>query len=279
MYYPEGMKARVSPVQSIEPHRILAPTRDSNQKPPGPESRVVTTILPLHTNNVPRWRHDVTKHALHISACRRARKMILFCFYNFLGCQIQKYHRFRICICGHVIKGLHDVMAWLYNVTKLTLSILMRRVAGHMIRCACTDGCLDYLIRKCRCLIRKCHGISTNMMTLNYAVTSWSWRLVTISQISFHISLLDDMLQLSNIYVILVYWHMKIEGILVLPQFHTVAWRHIGPSWCDVVTCWRQLLEIVSMICLTPTTQISIELVKESQYGSNTKLVGAAEWG
>ena len=29
MYYPEGMKARVSPVQSIEPHRILAPTRDS----------------------------------------------------------------------------------------------------------------------------------------------------------------------------------------------------------------------------------------------------------
>ena len=27
MYYPEGMKARVSPVQSIDPHRILAPTR------------------------------------------------------------------------------------------------------------------------------------------------------------------------------------------------------------------------------------------------------------
>ena len=49
MYYPKRMKARVSPVQSIEPHRILAPTRDSNQEPPGPESRVVTTILPLHT--------------------------------------------------------------------------------------------------------------------------------------------------------------------------------------------------------------------------------------
>ena len=49
MYYPEEMKARVSPVQSIEPHRILAPTRDSNQEPPGPESRVVTTALPLHT--------------------------------------------------------------------------------------------------------------------------------------------------------------------------------------------------------------------------------------
>ena len=52
MYYPEGMKARVSPVQSIEPHRILAPTRDLNREPLGPQSRVVTTILPLHT--VPR---------------------------------------------------------------------------------------------------------------------------------------------------------------------------------------------------------------------------------
>ena len=50
MYYPEGMKARVSPVQSIEPHRILAPTRDLNQEPPGSESRVVTTIQPLHTS-------------------------------------------------------------------------------------------------------------------------------------------------------------------------------------------------------------------------------------
>ena len=48
MYYPEEMKARVSPMQSIEPHRILAPRTNSNQEPPGPQSRVVTTIiLPL----------------------------------------------------------------------------------------------------------------------------------------------------------------------------------------------------------------------------------------
>ena len=39
MYYPEGMKARVSLVQSNEPHRILASTWDSNQELPGPESR------------------------------------------------------------------------------------------------------------------------------------------------------------------------------------------------------------------------------------------------
>ena len=49
MYYPEEMKARVSPVQSIEPHRILAPTRDLNREPLGPQSRVVTTTLPLQT--------------------------------------------------------------------------------------------------------------------------------------------------------------------------------------------------------------------------------------
>ena len=47
MYYPKGMKARVSPVQSIEPHRILVPTRDSNQEPPDPQSGVVTTIITL----------------------------------------------------------------------------------------------------------------------------------------------------------------------------------------------------------------------------------------
>ena len=42
-------KVRVSPVQSIERHRILSPTQYSNQGPPGPQSRVVTTILPLLT--------------------------------------------------------------------------------------------------------------------------------------------------------------------------------------------------------------------------------------
>ena len=52
MYYPERMKARVSLVQSIEPHRILAPTQDLNRVPLGPQSRVVTTILPLHTSQV-----------------------------------------------------------------------------------------------------------------------------------------------------------------------------------------------------------------------------------
>ena len=57
MYYREGMKARVSPVQSIEPHRILAPTRDLNRESLGPQSRVVTTIPLLHTysTSATRW--------------------------------------------------------------------------------------------------------------------------------------------------------------------------------------------------------------------------------
>ena len=45
------MKAQESPVQSIEPHRILAPTLDLNQGPPGPWSKVVATILLLHIMN------------------------------------------------------------------------------------------------------------------------------------------------------------------------------------------------------------------------------------
>ena len=42
MYYSEGMKTQVSPVQSIEPHRILEPTQDLNQGPPGSQSRLVS---------------------------------------------------------------------------------------------------------------------------------------------------------------------------------------------------------------------------------------------
>ena len=47
------MKAQVSPVQSIEPRRIFSLTWDLNQGPPGPQSRVVITILPLHTILLP----------------------------------------------------------------------------------------------------------------------------------------------------------------------------------------------------------------------------------
>ena len=55
MYYPEGMKARVSPVQWSKPNSILAPTQDSN---PGgriqnhkrwPLHYHCTHTLPLHT--------------------------------------------------------------------------------------------------------------------------------------------------------------------------------------------------------------------------------------
>ena len=57
MYYPKGMKTRMSPVQSIKPHRILAPIRDSNQEPLDPQSEVVAPIPPLHTywNGVNIW--------------------------------------------------------------------------------------------------------------------------------------------------------------------------------------------------------------------------------
>ena len=52
------------------------------------ELNLVIVIVFAWWNNVTKWRHDVIKHAVPISACRRARKMILFCFYSILGCQV-----------------------------------------------------------------------------------------------------------------------------------------------------------------------------------------------
>ena len=117
-------------------------------------------------------------------------------------------------------------MAWLYDVTKLTPSILACGLARQMIRCPCIHSCLHHLIRKC--LI-----ISTGIMTILYAVTSWSWRLVTVSQISFHLSKLDNILQLSNMYVNLVNWHVKIKSILV----YSISYDGMT-SHRDVMT-WR----------------------------------------
>ena len=58
MYYPEGMKARLSPVQPIEPNRILATTQDLNQGPLSPQSRVLTTMLSLYWRNFS-WLHSL----------------------------------------------------------------------------------------------------------------------------------------------------------------------------------------------------------------------------
>ena len=53
-------------------------------------------------------RHDITKLIFPISARTWARKMIRFCFYDTLGCWIQKICRF--CIC--MMTSRHDVMPW-----------------------------------------------------------------------------------------------------------------------------------------------------------------------
>ena len=70
----------VSPVQSIEPHRILAPTRDLNQEPPGPESRVVTTILPLPSIHLVITPYMHGSHCLYFLCIRPSLVIIrLFC--------------------------------------------------------------------------------------------------------------------------------------------------------------------------------------------------------
>ena len=53
--------------------------------------------------------HDITKLILPISARRCARKMMRFCFYDTLGCWIQKLCRF--CICMMTFTSWHH-MPW-----------------------------------------------------------------------------------------------------------------------------------------------------------------------
>ena len=86
MYYPGGMKARVSPVQSIEPHRILEPTRDTNQEPPAPQSKGVTTILPLHGQTC--W--------LFVEGCSWGWKVVDACINHLFCCVLLCTNMFKI---------------------------------------------------------------------------------------------------------------------------------------------------------------------------------------
>ena len=98
-------------------------------------SSKMLSVLYLH-DDVTSWRHVMTsKTGCTLSQLVEVlERWFFFCFYSILGCQVQKYHRFCIFICGHVTKWRYDVMAWLYDVTKLTPSISTCRVTRQMIR-------------------------------------------------------------------------------------------------------------------------------------------------
>ena len=70
------------------------------------ELNFVIVIIFAWWNNVTKWRHDVIKHAVPISACSSARDMIFFVSIVF-WVAVQKYHRFYIYICGYVITWRH----------------------------------------------------------------------------------------------------------------------------------------------------------------------------
>ena len=126
-------------------------------------------LLSLYLHNGLTSRNDVmtSLNMLYLSQLVDVlARWFFFCFYSILGWQVQKYHRFCICICGYVIKWRYDVMAWLCDVTKLTPSILACGLARQMIRCPLIHGCLDHSIRKC-------FSISTSMMTLLYYFMQW----------------------------------------------------------------------------------------------------------
>ena len=134
------------------------------------ELNFVIVIVFAWWNNVTKWRHDVIKHAVPISACSSARDIICCCFYSILGCWVQKYHWFYICICGYVITWRHDVTDIIWRHKSHYLYQLVDVLEKWFV--ASLYGCLS-------CSIRKCHRICICMISL-HAVTSWSWRPVTI---------------------------------------------------------------------------------------------------
>ena len=63
-------------------------------------------------NNVTKWRHDVIKHAVPISDCRRAREMYLFCFNSNLGSKISSILYSHMWSCHNVTLWRHDMTIW-----------------------------------------------------------------------------------------------------------------------------------------------------------------------
>ena len=137
---------------------------------------IIVVVFPWW-NNVTKWRHAVL-----ISACRRAREMILY--FVSVVIWVAKFKNIIDFVFSYVVMSQRDAITSWHDYMTSQNSFHLYQLVGWLDRwfdlCPCIHGCLDYSIIKCRCLIRKCHSISTGMMTLLCAVTSWSWRISTI---------------------------------------------------------------------------------------------------
>ena len=217
MYYPEGMKARVSPVQSIEPRRILAPTRDSNQEPPGPESKVVTNILPLHTRAVARH-HMLSRDIM----CRRATSLS--------SCDIM-CRRATSCVVARQHMSSRDIMC-----RRATSCVVARHhMLSRDIICRRATSCVVVLSRDimCRhatsCVVARQHVPSwcraTSCSIARHASTPRFWRHATCninnipsgSRVTAHVAMTCRLHATCNIIF-----------------RRAVAWRHMSQWRVDV---------------------------------------------
>ena len=117
--------------------------------------------------------HDVTPPDLPISACRCARKLILFCIRVFLGQWIHKCYWFVICI--------KPSRSWRHGMTSQNLIYLSQLV----------DVLESWFF-----FSMVFRSLSSNMLLISHlcdAVTSWSK--VMTSQKLFHLSQVVDLLE------------------------------------------------------------------------------------
>ena len=90
------------------------------------ELNLIIVVIFAWWNNVTKWRHDVIIHAVPISACRRAREMILFLFLQYSGLPSSKISLilyFHIWSCHKVTLWRHGMTIWRHKTHSVYINV------------------------------------------------------------------------------------------------------------------------------------------------------------
>ena len=118
MYYPEGMKARVSPVQSIEPHRILSfhQYADDTQLYIGTNSSMLTTQIASIESCTQKVHNWLLNNGLHLNPS----KSEAIVFYNPRSKPLAALAESigTVSVAGSLIKLQHQLGIWVFTLTQ-----------------------------------------------------------------------------------------------------------------------------------------------------------------
>ena len=116
------------------------------------ELKLIIVVVFAWWTNVMKWRHNAITllNMLYLSQLVDVLEIWLFfvCIVLLWVAKFKNIINFVILICGQVTKWCYDVMAWLYDVTKLTPSILTCVVTRQMILSLPVYTCLFRLLNQ-----------------------------------------------------------------------------------------------------------------------------------